>query len=340
MAQTIQTIRWAGNPGDLTLNPVGVEATAEIGASTYAPTLLPAGVQATAELGTPAVSGGSTYPEEPVGYVRFAEWDCKTRPANSGGAGTVYNDTNPVRFGKWANSNNPAHAHLYTDADASPNTAPTGMLRAKFSAGLAAGVGPTQMQGWDSAGGDGEPAAVKSGWYMSQLFRLTSGSGDGKWQSQTVGTKIPGFIAFGVNAPDGSQNEGYLLIVPGTGGANATSFKTDFRLQNVSGAGSLSGPGGNMPPNIVTTQLLTVDTLHRLSWQFVINTVDVNDGIFRQWIDGVLTTQYTDVKYRVTGATQKFNLWKWNPTWGGSGGDTVTVDQWMDLDHVYMSGVA
>ncbi len=56
------------------------------------------------------------------------------------------------------------------------------------------------------------------------------------------------------------------------------------------------------------------------------------------WIDGVQTHNYTDITYLTPTLTTKFNLYKWNPTWGGSGGTRTRTD-YVLIDHVYISGV-
>lgn len=274
-----------------------------------------------------AGGGGGFYPNQPGGYTRFAEWDCTTIPA-TGGSGTVYNDTSPVRFGAWYNSNNPAHAHVTTNSDATAPQSPSGTLRNTFYTGLIPGDAPVWWGGWDSAGTDGEAGAVKSAFYQSIRFRLVSGSGDGNWQSQSVGTKFLGFVGYGEN-PAVHQNEGFHLISGGTHPA----FTYEFRTQNL--------VSRNLTQNIDATAYVTVNTWHQLECQLVLNSgAGVADGIFRAWIDGVLVSQYTDVVYLTSGNVVKFNIWYCNSTWGGSGGGNVLQDQYIDVDHIYMSGVA
>ncbi len=62
------------------------------------------------------------------------------------------------------------------------------------------------------------------------------------------------------------------------------------------------------------------------------------NGIFKMWIDGVQTHNYSDVVYITPTTAEHFNLFKWNPTWGGQGG-VRTRNDYIDIDHVYISGL-
>ena len=67
------------------------------------------------------------------------------------------------------------------------------------------------------------------------------------------------------------------------------------------------------------------------------NTIGISDGKIKMWIDGILVASYTDVFFRDAARPLGFYLWKWNPTWGGTGG-VKTQDDYIYLDHVYFSG--
>ena len=70
-----------------------------------------------------------------------------------------------------------------------------------------------------------------------------------------------------------------------------------------------------------------------------VGTVDHYDGIKRVWIDGVLVTEYTNVKFLDSryNFIRGFYEAQWTPVWGGTGG-TKTRDDFMLLDHLYVSG--
>ena len=63
------------------------------------------------------------------------------------------------------------------------------------------------------------------------------------------------------------------------------------------------------------------------------------NGTMRMWIDGQMVMDYRDVKYVTPEHRVGFNLWKWNPTWGGMGGVRTRVDI-MSIDDVRLSGIS
>jgi hypothetical protein len=56
------------------------------------------------------------------------------------------------------------------------------------------------------------------------------------------------------------------------------------------------------------------------------------------WIDGTMVMDYSDVTYITRTTPRGFTMFKWNPTWGGSGG-TRTRDDYILIDHLYLSGL-
>lgn len=53
----------------------------------------------------------------------------------------------------------------------------------------------------------------------------------------------------------------------------------------------------------------------------------------------MLILDYSDVVYLTPGNTAHFNLWKWNPTWGGQNGPIKSRPDYIQIDDVYLSGV-
>ena len=83
---------------------------------------------------------------------------------------------------------------------------------------------------------------------------------------------------------------------------------------------------------------MSVGSWHQWEMTFELNTLGQANGKFRMWIDGIEVLNYSDVVYIVGSNTAEFYGYKWNPTWGGTGG-TKTRDDFILIDHVYISGV-
>jgi hypothetical protein len=84
---------------------------------------------------------------------------------------------------------------------------------------------------------------------------------------------------------------------------------------------------------------MTCGVWHQWEAVLILNNLGQSDGIFEMWIDGIKIMNYSNVEYIRAGLTQKFNTWIWNPTWGGGSGPVKTRDDYILIDHVYISGV-
>ena len=68
---------------------------------------------------------------------------------------------------------------------------------------------------------------------------------------------------------------------------------------------------------------------------FTANSSGSADGKVEWWLDGVKVGSYGGLQF-VSGAGTWESI-EWSPTWGGTGG-TVPADQYMWVDHIYISG--
>jgi hypothetical protein len=103
------------------------------------------------------------------------------------------------------------------------------------------------------------------------------------------------------------------------------------------GAGQTS-TSVNLRPNVAQPGF----QLERGKWYhwemlFVANTNGGADGTAQWWINGVQVGNYTGIPYVSASQSRNFNVMRWDPTWGGLGGQ-VPADQYMYLDHIYVSG--
>lgn len=291
-----------------------------------------------ASTGGAGVGGGSTaYPNEPPGYVRFAEYDGSVIPPFPGVT------TLPApNFGLWYAYPKGGGSNLTLGSDpAAPQSAPN-VVTTRFPMGLAAGTGPVNLGGWDAAGSiNGQ----KSAWYLSVWFEIVGPD----YQNNAVGTKW-GWTGYGAN-PNVGGNEGFFMLI-GDGTANSimTSMKLQWRQQGATGA-------INWGQNVVKQTLFTCGAWHHIEANFVLNTLAnttlhptfdngtgtftnaySGDGILQIWIDGQKTHDYNDVAYITPGNVNKFTKYYWNPTYGGGGIPRTRQDDVL-IDHIYMSGL-
>jgi hypothetical protein len=259
-------------------------------------------------------SGGSSHPNEPAGFVRFAEHNMSSLPAYPRSIGGL--------AGSWFGfPQNDPDLVLVTPDTAAPESPPN-VIQTKFKQGLNAGSAPVNMGGWDAAGSGA--AGQKSKMYLSVWVKIVGPD----YENQLVGTKL-GFVGY-AEASNSAANQGYWLLAGNGATSIQNSFQMSFFQQN--------NVTRRMNQNASTARLMTAGVWHQWEVVLELNTLGQANGVFKMWVDGTLIMNYSDVVYITTGETNRFFSWKWNPTWGGIGGVRSRSDQ-INIDHVYMSGV-
>lgn len=151
--------------------------------------------------------------------------------------------------------------------------------------------------------------------YISFHLKLSE-----NWQGHDSGVNKLGFVWI-------HDNAAVYFSAQGTGDG---TIRPRIRLQDV--------PDGarNLEPN-VSDAVVERGQWHRWEIQLVSNTPGSPDGIARIWLDGVLVSDHTDVRY--SGASQA-NVWQhvfWYPVWGGMD-DAVHDDMSLRISDYYASG--
>lgn len=116
-------------------------------------------------------------------------------------------------------------------------------------------------------------------------------------------------------------------------GVNAGPMQPQINLQQI----NENPVSRNLTPNITHSQLMTRGQWHR--WEIVLrsNTPGQPDGRADWWVDGVQVASWSGINYVPSSGNPRWTDVVWNPTWGGIG-DVVPATQFMDIDHVYISG--
>lgn len=251
----------------------------------------------------------------PAGYTTLADnrFDIKP-PWPRANTGTV---------GSWW-SNSPTNPNLTIATDASAPVSAGSVIRTKFYAGQNSGVAPVNMGGWIG------PATMN---YRKLYFSMWIKIEGTNFENQQAGTKA-GF--FGVGNPNTAQNQLFFFL---NNGMSAQRLQSDFQV--VFMQQNIPQPNGwtsrNLNQNVSKTHLMTVGGWHHWEAVMSVNTMGSANGTFQMWIDGTQTHNYNNVVYITPTAPYGFNSWKWNPTWGGSGGTRTRTD-YIDIDQVFISG--
>lgn len=261
-------------------------------------------------LGSQSPLAPNANPNEPAGYVRFAEIDLSTLPNG------LWKPLGQAGQWSWFPVGDP-------DLTLGSTTVP-GMASApdymstRFPKGLKSSYAPVNFGGWQNR------TAYKSKVYLSVWMRIRGTS----FENQAVGTKL-GFMSYG-DGSAGTRNQGYFMLQGAAKQGVYSSFAIKFTQQNI--------VNRNLYPNIDGSKLFTAGPWHHVEAVMEINSLGQANGKMKMWIDGTRVMDYSNVVYIKPGKTEKFNYWIWNPTWGGVGG-TRTRDDFIDIDHVYMSGL-
>lgn len=208
----------------------------------------------------------------------------------------------------WTDRGDPAFS-IISDPTA-PQSLPT-VGQAAFALGRIGGTGPIQTGIFTTT----QPHSI----YIALWIKLST-SWDG--HSSYVNKVLHLWINRG--------NKAYLNL----NGAGAGSFTPRVDLQGV----NETPVTRNLNPNSGNNRQLTRGGWH--FWEVLVtaNTPGQPDGIAQWWLDGTQIASYSNINY-VPVANQG-DFWSeivWNPTWGGIG-DVVPADQWMWIDHIYISG--
>jgi len=252
---------------------------------------------------------------EPSGFTPFAIHQLSEIPVFGRAVGGV--------LGSWY-AYPQGNLNLTLRQDATAPQSPDSIISTRFYTGQPAGVGPVNWGGWD----------VANTQYRKLYFSLWIKILGPDYENQATGTKV-GFIAVGRD-PGGGQNELFFLLFNNTAQQGIfSSFLMELRQQGIPQPNGQIGR--NLNQNVNRTMLMTAGVWHRWEAVFELNTMGQANGIFKMWIDGTQTHNYTNVTYITPTTPNGFNFFKWNPTWGGSGGTRTRTD-YMYIDHVYISG--
>jgi hypothetical protein len=213
---------------------------------------------------------------------------------------------------------------LKSDPSGPKSTSST--LQTRWPEGLEGGTGPGAFWFW----GNTRDKPYRQ-LYVSFYAKIPTAD----FENHAVYTKL---LYFAHGNIDGQRNDDVI----GLGGDGSTGPMSAMRIIfSQSQADDRTGHGSGMPryQNVDTRPLFTVGEWHHVEVYANVGTPDAYNGIARVWVDGILVTERKDLKFLETayGYTQGFFEGQWTPVWGGVGG-TKTRDDFLLLDHLYVSG--
>lgn len=200
-----------------------------------------------------------------------------------------------------------SHSDLTIVTDTDAPRSPSSVGQALFPAGWTGGYAPI----WSE---EGITSAGKTELYVSFWLKLSD-----NWQGHPVNDKLLYFWT----------HEDPVVFPVYVGGGDAP-LHTQVRIQDV--------PDGarNLRPN-VTDVTIRRGEWHRWEVLVVSNTGDAADGEIHWWLDGRKVGEHRDVRFGTSSQSKIWNYVSWRPVWGGAGSE-IQEDQYMWMDHIYVSG--
>jgi hypothetical protein len=243
---------------------------------------------------------GGLYPNEPAGMV----WN-NTRSFNA-----------KVENG-WGDRGDPAFSIV---SDPTAPVSPSNIGQAVYSPGLPSGSGPISTS-------IVLPAGIRT-LYVTYWMKMSP-----NWTAMSQATKV---IFFHIGGSTGSARVYSALRGTPTMGA-----EIDFQGMGTTGTGTNQAISWNGYPNQNTASSV-VTRGQWVKWEIVLvaNTPGQFDGTADWWMNGVRVGHYTGIGFSGATETGVKNVWQavdWNPTWGGAG-VTPPANQYMWMDHFYVSG--
>jgi len=257
----------------------------------------------------------SGYPNEPSGFVRFAETSLEGLPPS----GTLDGAWVAWTWGSGA----PRHAAVSAgDAPVSP----PGVFQFTFSAGIDVGSGVAVLQGWDTSGDTDNTryrAVYESGW-----FKIPSSD----FETPGAGMKLLGYWGVGQAGMGTRVPAQVYSFIPGSSTFAMTEWNLSIRQQN--------HIARDMPQNMNTGTMIHAGQWHNYEILMILNDIGSSNGTLSVWLDGVQIHEHTDVMYRNAGNPSGFYGRRWDPIWGGIGPEVKSRDDHLWIDHIYISGQA
>ncbi len=256
--------------------------------------------------------GGGGGNNEPIGYTQVYSNPMSVVPP--------LGSLDSYGFRRYENNGN----QLSIATNGSGNESDPNYMRVKFPTGHAGGADYATPF---TAGTNFQSGGAKTGLYARVRFKL-----DASWTDNgNTGTKF--FFIDQTDTGGFSPINNHYIALTDTGDLSPR-FGIQRNGWTYSGVSSYNIPAGS-------PGTLTKGAWHTLEFQCIANTIvagvsETNDGTVRMWVNGTLWVEDTAVCLFHRGMTVGWKEFWFNPTYGG-GLNNVPADQYLDLDHMYVS---
>ena len=263
------------------------------------------------------------HPNEPAGFTRIFEHAFSVLP----GAGTGnLAGTSTTPFGGNSAGGAGAAANFTITQDATAPISPSSVHQIRWNQGLEGGYAPGSWNFWNTLNYQNAYREV----YTSMWAKIPHAY----FEAHPVQTKIF-YLAHG---GDGSyQNNQDWIGLKDAGAAMRLIWRFS---QSDDRGGRVPGSAIEVKPNINTTKLFTTLAWHHLEIYANVGTPLGSDGQVKIWLDGILLTDRRDLNYLDPqyNFTRGFYLGMMAPVWGGNTGVWKQQDDFLLIDHFYVSG--
>jgi len=290
---------------------------------------------------------GGLYPNEPSGFTPYVEHSMDVVPGGSGSTNT--NGTLGLWWHRASDESNMAIQSNGSGEQSNPY-----YLSCKFPSGLQDGASPLFYLGTRNPNtGDADMGLDEM--YVSVWLRVRGNASSASANDGTTYENQSSYTKLWYHAhkyPPSQQNNSILVTLNnGSGqGAGTMAYETEWNLtmgvEVVSADGTSPYGGPPSPPsgpNIDNTKYIKLGQWHHVEYWAKLNTLTANpppsDGQMKMWIDGVLVSHRTDLRFRSETYPYGFRQFHADMIFGGDAGEVKTRDDYIDIGHVYMSGV-
>lgn len=156
--------------------------------------------------------------------------------------------------------------------------------------------------------------------YMAFAMRLPGPT----WEWHSSGVNKMFFIDTNSDSNPEITNEGVISLISD----NPSDVRLEVHIQD---------PTIQELVHNVTPVSWTLDSWKKCEIQCIRSTGGGANGTVKLWVDGVLCINRTDVSWKATGSAA-FRAARFHPNWGGSASQLKTQEDYVDIDHIYMSG--
>jgi len=253
-------------------------------------------------------SPAATHPHEPAGMTPVGE--------------NPFDVLAPAGWTEYNNNSNshPNGFHMTIEQDATAPRSPSNVYSRNLPSGISGGGGNAIVR---------TSSFSKNEVYVHYWIKLST-----NWHGHSSGVNKVGFI--------GSVDGPGTPLVHMASGSNDNPLRFRFGQQAASGVTpqyrnyNYDDADNEVSPTSEQAEIVRGEWTE-IEFHLVGNDPGATNAEIHAWVDQVKTLQFTGHQILGTNANGNYKWFDFYPIWGGTG-DTLPVDQEMQIDHAYVSG--